>query len=141
MIRKSGADQGLTGNLDQVFSLHQREQVPGGGGGNGISQIEVLQHQNIAGTQGRKAERRGLLLAAAEGGSWVAIGKTAENPTPTGKPQRRNKDARQSRRLARSLTRREDWPRDPVGVGVGVRRAWRRLTAPQCNRQGYVSFS
>ncbi|WP_231594933.1 hypothetical protein [Synechococcus sp. CBW1107] len=27
----SGADQGLSGHMDQILPLHQREQVPGGG--------------------------------------------------------------------------------------------------------------
>jgi hypothetical protein len=27
----SGADQGLSGHLDQILPLHQREQAPGGG--------------------------------------------------------------------------------------------------------------
>jgi hypothetical protein len=43
----------------------------------------VLQHQGIAGPQGRAAEE--------------AIWGTAENPTPTGQPQRRGKDAPQGR--------------------------------------------
>jgi hypothetical protein len=30
--------QGLAGHLDQILPLNQREQAPGGGGGNGISQ-------------------------------------------------------------------------------------------------------
>jgi hypothetical protein len=71
----SGADQGLTGHLDQIFPLHQREEAPGGGGSQGnrfaeacrYGERQVLQHQDIAGTQGRTAERRGLLLAAGGG--------------------------------------------------------------------------
>ena len=62
-----GANQGLPGRLDQILPLHQREQAPGHDGGDGIGQGQVLQHQGIAGTQGRTAERRGLLLAAGEG--------------------------------------------------------------------------
>jgi len=43
----SRADQGLAGHLDQILPLHQREQAPGGGGGDGIGNREVLQHQGI----------------------------------------------------------------------------------------------
>jgi hypothetical protein len=56
----------------------------------------VLQHQGIAGTQGRTAESRGLLLAAGGGSGGSHLG-TAKNPTPTGRPQRRGKDARHRR--------------------------------------------
>ena len=52
----SRANQGLAGHLDQIFPLHQREQAPGSGGGNGISQRQVLQHQGITGLEGRAAE-------------------------------------------------------------------------------------
>ncbi len=52
----SGANQGLTGHLDQILPPHQREQAPGGGSGNGISQRQVLQHQGITGLEGRAAE-------------------------------------------------------------------------------------
>ena len=84
----SGAHQGLTGHLDQILPLHQREEAPGGGGSQGISERQVLQHQGIAGTQGRTDERLGLLLAARGGKRGSHLG-TAENPTPTGRPQRR----------------------------------------------------
>ena len=60
----SGAHQGLTGHLDEILPLHQREEAPGDGGSQGISEREVIQHQGIAGTQGRAGERRGLLPAA-----------------------------------------------------------------------------
>ena len=60
----SGADQGLAGHLEQILPLHQREQAPGGGGSDGISQGQVLQHQRIAGLEGRTAEGLSLLLAA-----------------------------------------------------------------------------
>ena len=110
----SGANQGLTGHLDQILPLHQREEAPGGSGSEGISQGQVLQHQGIAGTQGRTDERLGLLLAARGGKRGSHLG-TAENPTPTGRPQRHGKDDPLGR-LARSLTRREDWPREAVGV-------------------------
>jgi hypothetical protein len=55
-----------------------------------------------------------LLLTPGGGKRRSHLG-TAENPTPNGQPQRRGKDAPQGR-MARSLTRREDWPRDAVGV-------------------------
>ena len=83
--------QGLSGHLDQILPLHQREQTPSGGGGNGISQRQVLQHQGITGLEGRAAEGR----SGEEAGE--AIGGTAKNPTPTDRPQRRDKDARPRR--------------------------------------------
>jgi hypothetical protein len=55
----SGADQGFSGHLDQILPLYQREQAPGSSGSNGISQRQMLQHQGIAGTQGRAAEGAG----------------------------------------------------------------------------------
>ncbi len=60
----SGADQSLTSHLDQILPLHQREQAPGGGGSDGIGKGQVLQHQGIAGTEGRAAKGLGLLLLA-----------------------------------------------------------------------------
>jgi hypothetical protein len=54
----SGADQGFSGHLDQILQLHQREQAPGGGVGNGIGEQQVLRYQGIAGTQGRTVEKR-----------------------------------------------------------------------------------
>jgi|688.fasta_scaffold09829_10 hypothetical protein len=92
----SGADQGFTGHLDQILPLHQREQAPGGSGSQGIGQGQVRQHQGIAGTQSRTAESRGRLLAAGGGSGGSHLG-TAKNPTPTGRPQRRDKDARRRR--------------------------------------------
>jgi len=56
----------------------------------------VLEHQGIAGTQGRTAKQRGLLLAAGGGKRGSHLG-TAENPTPNGRPQRHGKDARHRR--------------------------------------------
>ncbi len=64
----SGADQDLTGHLDQILPLRQREEAPGGGGSQGISERQVLQNQGISGPEGRTAERLGLLLEA-RGGS------------------------------------------------------------------------
>ncbi len=49
----------LAGHLDQILPLHQREQAPGGGRSDGISQGQVLQHQGIAGMQGGAAEGAG----------------------------------------------------------------------------------
>ena len=63
----SGADQGFSGYLDQILPLHQREQAPGSGGSDGIGQGQVLQHQSIAGFEGRTAEGLSLLLAAGGG--------------------------------------------------------------------------
>ena len=55
---ESGANQGLADHLDPILPFHLREQTPcgGGGGGDGIGQRQVLQHQGIAGPQGRAAE-------------------------------------------------------------------------------------
>ena len=61
----------------------------------------MLQHQGIAGTEGRAGKR----------GSHLG---TAENPTPNGQPQGCDKDAPPGR-MARSLTQREDWTRDLGG--------------------------
>ena len=83
----SRADEGLAGHLDQIFPLHQREQTPGGGGSDGIGQGQMLQHQGIAGTQGR----------AAEGGSGGSHRQDGEEPHPTGRPQRHGKDAQHRR--------------------------------------------
>ncbi len=47
-----------SGHLDQILPHHQREEAPGGGGSQGIGERQVLQHQGIAGTQGRTAETR-----------------------------------------------------------------------------------
>ena len=58
----------------------------------------MLEHQGIAGTEGRAGKR----------GSHLG---TAENPTPNGQPQGCDKDAPPGR-MARSLTQREDWTRD-----------------------------
>ena len=58
-----GAHQGLTGHLDQIIPLHQGKQTAGSSGCDGISEGKVLQHQSIAGPEGRTAERLGLLLA------------------------------------------------------------------------------
>jgi hypothetical protein len=64
----SGADQGFSGHLDQILSLHQREQAPGGGGGNGIGERQVLQHDGIRGLSATAMSRilgdRESLLAA-----------------------------------------------------------------------------
>ena len=68
----SGANQGLAGHLDQILPLHQREQAPGHGRGDGIGQGQVLQHQGIAGMQGR----------AAEGGSGGSHRQDGEEPHP-----------------------------------------------------------
>jgi hypothetical protein len=92
----SGADQGLPGHLDQILPLHQREQAAGSCGSNGIGQGNVLQHQGIAGLEGSAAERLSRLLAAGGGKRGSHLG-TAENPTPTGQPQRCGKDAPQGR--------------------------------------------
>ena len=89
----SGANQGLPGHLDQILPLHQREQAPGSGGGDGIGQGQVLQHQGIAGLEGRTAEGLGCCCWRREREAREAIWGTAENPTPTGRPQRRGKDA------------------------------------------------
>ena len=85
----SGADQGFSGHLDQIFPLHQREEAPGGGGSQGIGEREVLQHQGIAGTQGRTAERRGLLLAAGggSGGSHLRDGGEPHPQRPAAAPR------------------------------------------------------
>ena len=64
-------------------------------------QGEVLEHQGIAGTEGRE-------------GKWGSHLGTAENPTPNGQPQGCDKDA-PTGRMARSLTQREDWTRDLGG--------------------------
>ncbi len=77
----SGAHQGFSGHLDQILPLHQREQPPGGGGSQGIGERQVLQHQGIAGTQGRTAERRGLLLVAG-GGSGESHLRDGGEPHP-----------------------------------------------------------
>ena len=84
----SGADQGFSGHLDQILPLHQREEAPGGGGSQGISQGQVLQHQGIAGPEGRTAERRGLLLAAGggSGGSHLRDGGEPHPHRPAGAP-------------------------------------------------------
>jgi len=58
----------------------------------------VLEHQGIAGTEGRAGKR----------GSHLG---TAENPTPNGQLQGSDKDA-PTGRMARSLRQREDWRRD-----------------------------
>ena len=63
----SGADQGFSGHLDQILPLHQREEAPGGGGSQGISERQVLQNQGISGPEGRTAEALSLLLAAGGG--------------------------------------------------------------------------
>ena len=78
----SGAPLGFTGHLVQILPLHQREQVPGGGGGNGISQGQVLQHQSITGPECRTAESRGLLLVAAAGGSGITHRQDGGEPQP-----------------------------------------------------------
>ena len=85
----SGANQGLTGHLDQILPLHQREEAAGGGGSEGISQGQVLQHQGIAGTQGRTAERRGLLLATGggSGGSHLRDGGEPHPHRPAAAPR------------------------------------------------------
>ena len=62
----------------------------------------MLEHKDIAGFEGRAGKR----------GSHLG---TAENPTPNGLPQGCDKDAPPGR-LARSLTQREDWTWDQVGV-------------------------
>jgi hypothetical protein len=62
-------------------------------------------------TRASRARRAVRLREEAEEAIWG----TAKNPTPTGRTQRRGKDATQWR-MARSLTRREDRPRDAVGV-------------------------
>ena len=110
----SGADQGLTGHLDQILPLHQREQAPGGGGSEGIGEGQVLQHQGIAGPQGRTAESWGLLCGGRGKRGKPSAGRRRTPPPPAG----RSAAARTPTpgRLARSLTRREDWPRDAVGV-------------------------
>ncbi len=69
----------------------------------------MLEHQGIAGTEGRAGKR----------GSHLG---TAENPTPNGQPQGCDKDA-PTGRMARSLTQREDWTRDSGGCLT----AWWRL--------------
>ena len=74
----SGAHQGFSGHLDQILPLHQREEAPGGGGSQGISQGQVLQHQGITGSQGRTAESRGLLLAAGGGSGGSHLGDGGE---------------------------------------------------------------
>ena len=85
----SGADQGFTGHLDQILPLHQREEAPGGGGSEGISERKVLQHQGIAGTQGRTTEKRGLLLAAGggSGGSHLRDGGEPHPQRPAAAPR------------------------------------------------------
>ena len=98
----SGANQGLTGHLDQIFPLHQREEAPSGGGSQGISEREVLQHQGITGPQGRKADRRGLLLATG-GGSGGGHLRDGGEPHP----QRPAAASRQGRPTAEGA-----WP-DP----------------------------
>jgi hypothetical protein len=85
----SGANQGLPGHLDQIFPLHQREEAPGGGGSQGISEREVLQHQGITGPQGRTAEGRGLLLAAGggNGGGHLRDGGEPHPQRPAAAPR------------------------------------------------------
>lgn len=53
---RSGAEQGLWGYLDQLLTLHQREQVAGCSQGNGIGEKQVLQHQDIKSSEGRAAD-------------------------------------------------------------------------------------
>ncbi len=89
----SGADQGLASHLDQILPLHQREQAPGHGGGDGIGKGQVLQHQGIAGKQGR----------AAEGGSGGSHRQDGGEPHP----QRPAEAPRQGRPTTESA-----WP-DP----------------------------
>jgi len=74
----SGADQGLSGHLDQILPLHQREQAAGGDGGDGIGQGKVLQHQSIAGLEGSAAERLCRLLAAGWGKRGSHLGDGGE---------------------------------------------------------------
>ena len=110
----SGADQGFSGHLDRILPLHQREQAPGSSGSQGISQEQVLQHQGIAGLEGRTAGKRRLLLAAGSG-SVEATSGTAENPTPNGRPQRCGKDARRRKAHGPILdTAREVAPMPPL---------------------------
>jgi len=104
---RSGANQGLKGHLNQIFPLHQWEEAPGGGGSQGICQGQVLQHQGIAVTQARTAERR-LLLLAAGGGSGGSHLRDGEEPHAN-RPATAPREGRPPRgRLARSLTLRED---------------------------------
>jgi hypothetical protein len=109
----SGANQRLTGYLDQILPLNQKEEAAGYSRGNGISQRQVLQHQGITGTEGRAGKR----------GSHLG---TAEDPTPNGQPQGCDKDA-PTGRMARSLTQREDWTRD---LGGCLTAWWQAITAP-----------
>jgi hypothetical protein len=117
----SGADQGLAGHLDQILPLHQREQAPGHDGGNGIGKGQVLHHQGITGRQDRATE-------GGSGGSHRQDGEEPHAHRPAA--ARRGKDAPQGR-MARSLTRREGWPRG----AVGVRRSWWRSRPPTLIRQ------
>jgi len=85
-----GANQGLTGHLDQILPLHQREQAPGGGGSNGnrsaeafrYGQRQVLQHQGITGLEGRTAEGLACRLLAAGGGKRGSHLGDGEEPHP-----------------------------------------------------------
>jgi hypothetical protein len=96
----SGANQSLTGHLDEIFPLHQWEQAPGGSEGDGDRFAEAFRYGQgqVLSTGALRALRVVRLRAAAgclrrEGESVEAIGKTAENPTPTGRPQRSGKGA------------------------------------------------
>ena len=84
----SRADQGFTGHLDQILPLNQREEAPGGGGSQGISQGQVLQHQSLASLEGRTAEKRGPLLAAGggSGGSHLRDGGEPHPHRPAAVP-------------------------------------------------------
>lgn len=52
----------------------------------------MLHHQGFTGPQGRAAERRNCCWRREEE-AGEAIGRTAKNRIPTGRPQRRGKDA------------------------------------------------
>jgi len=74
----SGTDQGLTGHLDQILALHQREQAPGSDGSDGIGQRQVLQHQDITGLEGSAAQACSRLLAAGGGKQGSHLGDGGE---------------------------------------------------------------
>jgi hypothetical protein len=76
----------------------------------------VLEHKGITGTEGRA-------------GKWGSHLGTAENPTPNGQPQGCDKDA-PTGRMARSLTQREDWPRELGGCLT----VWWRPAPPRLPR-------
>ena len=92
----SGANQGFTGHLNEILPLHQ------GNRRRAAAEAMASARCRCFRTTASRALRAERLSEAAgcrrrEGESGEAIWGTAENPTPTGQPQRRNKDARRRR--------------------------------------------